>query len=99
MTRLFRSSKRWITRFLLALVTGLLCFVVSPILATDKTVISYPVGSQLAINDASNQPSSSDATENLIQEGKTFYEAGRYAEAVKVLQQAAMAFKASGDFP
>nr|MCU0534190.1 tetratricopeptide repeat protein [Hydrococcus sp. Prado102] len=142
MTKLFRLSKRWITRFLLALITALLCFIVSPIVATDfKTATSYQlqvgdgaykvegvvlepasgtqapvrratadtatthgvrpssyqVGSQLAVNLVTNQTNSSDATENLIQQGKTFYEAGRYTEAVKSLQQAATTFKSSGD--
>jgi CHAT domain-containing protein/tetratricopeptide (TPR) repeat protein len=95
MTKFSRSSKRWITRFLLALTTGLLCFVVSPILATEtpiKTVTRYKVGLQLAVK--TNSP---DSIANLIQQGKTFYEAGRYAEAVNMLEQAATAFKSSGD--
>jgi len=32
-----------------------------------------------------------------VQQGKTLYEAGQFTEAVKVLQQAAAAFKATGD--
>ncbi|NJK51518.1 CHAT domain-containing protein [Candidatus Gracilibacteria bacterium] len=37
------------------------------------------------------------ATESLIQQGKTFYEAGQFDRAIKLLQQAADAFKASGE--
>ncbi|MRV40443.1 tetratricopeptide repeat protein, partial [Staphylococcus aureus] len=36
-------------------------------------------------------------SENSVQQGKALYEAGRFAEAVKVLEQAAAAFKATGD--
>jgi CHAT domain-containing protein len=82
-----RSSKSWVAPFLLALVTAFICVVGSPVLATAP-----------AVNSAvPNLPSSLMQTENLLQQGKTLYDAGQFAEAVKVLQQAAAAFKATGD--
>ncbi len=46
---------------------------------------------------SANNISSSSQTESLVEQGKTLYDAGQFAEAVKVLQQAAAAFRASGD--
>ncbi len=75
------------TQPLLALMTAFLCTVVSPVLAKAPTVNSA-VQSLL---------SSTEQTQSLVQQGKTLYEAGQFAEAVKVLQQAAAGFKATGD--
>ncbi|MCU0533290.1 MAG: CHAT domain-containing protein [Hydrococcus sp. Prado102] len=73
----FQAIRRWISRFLIALITIFLCLVTSPILATV--------------------PPNAIAPSSLIQQGKTLYEAGQFAQAVKVLQQAANDFKAAGD--
>jgi CHAT domain-containing protein len=70
--------RRWISWFLIALITMFLCLVTSPTLATVPSINSI-------------------ATESLIQQGKTFYEAGQFDRAIKLLQQAADAFKASGE--
>jgi CHAT domain-containing protein len=67
--------------------TALLCTVVSPVLAKAP-----------ALNSADPSLTSSSAqTQSLVQQGKTLYEAGQFAEAVKVLQQATSAVKAPGD--
>jgi CHAT domain-containing protein len=71
----------------LALLSALLCIVVSPLLTTV-----------LAVNSTTQTPASSTAqTENSVQQGKALYDAGRFAEALKVLEQAAAAFGGTGD--
>jgi CHAT domain-containing protein len=77
-----RSGRGWITQLLLALITAFLCTLVSPVVATPAVP---------------SLTSSSAQTQNLVQQGKTLYEAGQFAEAVKVLQQAVSAFAAQGD--
>lgn len=81
----FLISKRWLTRCLLALLTALLCTVVSPVLATVVASTNQTL------------PSSTTITANQVQQGRTLYDAGQFAEAFKVLEQAAAAFKATGD--
>jgi CHAT domain-containing protein len=67
--------------------TAFLCIVVSPVLAKAP-----------AVNSAvPSLPNISVQTQSLVQQGKTLYEAGQFTEAVKILQQAAAAFKATGD--
>jgi CHAT domain-containing protein len=78
--------RRWISRFLIALITLFLFLVTYPILATVPP-----------INSVQNQTSNIAQSENLVQQGKTFYDAGQFAQAIKVLQQAADGFKAQGD--
>ncbi|MBW4570925.1 MAG: CHAT domain-containing protein [Tolypothrix carrinoi HA7290-LM1] len=79
--------RRGLTQGVLALLTAFLCTVLSPVFATV-----------LAVNSTTQTPQSNTAqSENSVQIGKALYEAGRFAEAVKVLEQAAAAFKASGD--
>ncbi|WP_017317978.1 CHAT domain-containing protein [Mastigocladopsis repens] len=82
-----RTRKGWLTRCLLALLTAFLCTVVSPFLATV-----------LAVNyTTQTTPNSTAQTENSVQQAKALYDAGRFAEAVKVLEQAATTFGATGD--
>ncbi len=85
---LFRVSRRkWLTQAGLALLTAFLCIVLSPM-----------VTAVVAVNSTTQTPLSHTAqTENSVQQGEALYSAGRFAEAVKVLEQAATAFKASGD--
>ncbi|MGI2903291.1 CHAT domain-containing protein [Tolypothrix sp. VBCCA 56010] len=69
------------------LVGGLLALitafmVVSPVLAKAPAV---------------QMTSSSSQTESLVEQGKILYDAAQFAEAVKVLQQAVTAYRASGD--
>ena len=80
------SSKGWLSQFLLALMTAFICIVVSPVLAT------VPINSAVP-----SLAGSLVQTESLVQQGKTFYDAGQFSEAIKVLQQAVAAFKANGD--
>ncbi|WP_414581475.1 CHAT domain-containing protein [Scytonema sp. PCC 10023] len=82
-----RLDKGWLSRCVLALLTAFLCIVLSPLLSTV-----------LAVNSTTTTPPNSTAqTENSVQQGKALYDAGRFAEALKVLEQEAAAFKASGD--
>jgi CHAT domain-containing protein len=81
------SGKSWITKSLLALITAILCVFVSPVFAKAPALHS-------AVPSLLN---SSAQTQNLIQQGKTFYDAGQFTKAVKVLQQAATTFRANGD--
>ena len=82
-----RTRRRWVIQPLLALVAAFLCTVVSPVLAKSPVVNS-------AVQSLQSSPAE---TQSLVQQGKTLYEAGQFAEAVKVLQQAADAFKDQGD--
>ena len=82
-----RSRRHWVIQPLLALVAAFLCIVVSPVLAKSPVVNS-------AVPSLQSSPAE---TQSLVQQGKTLYEAGQFAEAVKVLQQAADAFKDQGD--
>lgn len=81
------SGRDWVTLSLLTLITALLCTVVSPVLA--KAPVLNSVDPSLT--------SSSAQTQSLVQQGKTLYETGQFALAVKVLQQATSAVKAIGD--
>src|SRR4028118_2214823 len=82
-----RSRRHWVIQPLLALVAAFLCIVVSPVLAKSPVVNS-------AVPSLQSSPAE---TQSLVQQGKTLYEAGQFAEPVKVLQQAADAFKDQGD--
>ncbi|WP_246275605.1 tetratricopeptide repeat protein, partial [Brasilonema bromeliae] len=82
-----RVRRKWLTQAGLALLTALMCTVLSPLMTAV-----------LAVNSTTQTPPSQTAqSENSVQQGKALYDAGRFAEAVKVLEQAAAAFKASGD--
>ena len=80
-----RSRRGWVTQSLLALMTAFLCTVVSPVVAKAPAVNVIP------------SLTSTTQTQSLVQQGKTLYEAGQFAEAAKVLQQAVSAFAAEGD--
>lgn len=81
------SVKSRLIHSCLALVTVFLCVVISPVFAQAPN-----------INSAISKPiSSSNQTQNLVQQGKTLYDAGQFAQAIKLLQQAAADFNASGD--
>jgi CHAT domain-containing protein len=84
-----KASRRrsWTTQPLLALITVFLCIFISPVFAKAPAVNS-------AVPSLQSNPAQ---TESLVQQGKRFYEAGQFTEAVKVLQQAAAGFKATGD--
>ncbi|BAZ21346.1 TPR repeat protein [Kalymmatonema gypsitolerans NIES-4073] len=82
-----RLRKGWLTQSVLALLTAFLCTVLSPVLAT---VVAVNSTTQTTLNSTAK-------TEKSLQQGKALYDAGRFAEALKVLEQEAAAFKASGD--
>jgi tetratricopeptide (TPR) repeat protein len=77
--------RSWVTQFLL-LITALLCTLGLPVLAKAP-----------AVHPPSLTSSSNAQTQNLVQQGKTFYDAGRFTEAVEVLEQAVSAFQSQGD--
>ncbi len=81
-----RFRRSWV-QLLVALLTAFLCMLVSPVFAKFS----------IAKSAVSNLPNNSATTVNLVQQGKTLYDAGQFSEAVKVLQQAASDFKAQGD--
>jgi len=77
------SSKRWATRFFLALITAFLCMVVTPISAKVPSVA--PI--------VQNQFERAQ----LLQQGKILYEEGKFAQAATVWQQAANVYQQQGD--
>ncbi len=77
---------RWPNHFFLALFTAFLCIALSPVLAKPPTFYSLP-----PLKSAPSQ------TESVVEQGKILYDTGQFTEAVKVLQQAVAAFKASKD--
>lgn len=81
-----RRGKSWVTQVLLAVLTALLCTIVSLIFAKAPAVNAVP-----------SQPSSLAQTQSLVQQGKALYDAEQFAEAVKVLQQAVQTYQAQGD--
>lgn len=95
--------------FLLALFTAFLCITLSPVLAKPPAVYSamqnlteqgeWGQGSSESPIFSSLLPLKSDSsqTQSLVEEGKKLYDTGQFTEAVKVLQQAAAAFKTSRD--
>lgn len=81
------SPKAWLFQCGLALLTAFLCTVLSPVLATV-----------LAVNYTTHPtPNSTAQSKNSVEQGKALYDSGRFAEALKVLEQEAAAFKATGD--
>ena len=73
----------WLSRLLLACLTALLC------------MISQPVFAHLSSGILITQ--SLPAAPQLLQQGREHYEAGQYAAAVKVWQQAAQAYQSQDD--
>ncbi len=82
-----RLGKGWLTQFLLVLMTAFLCITLSLVFTKTTAVYSAVPSGQNSLAQ----------TQNLVQQGKNFYDAGQFAQAVKVLQQATSAFKANGD--
>jgi len=80
-------NRSFLTSFTLAFITALLCIVVFPVLVKATAVKSGVSSSQIAPNQ----------TPDWIQQGKALYDAGQFAEAAKVLQQAAEAAEAQKD--
>lgn len=80
-------DKIWLTQIPLVLVTAILCIFSSPLLTKSLAVYS-------AVPNLLNQRVE---VHNLVQQGKAFYGAEQYTEAVQVLQQAAASFKANKD--
>ena len=75
-------NKTWFKRSLLALLTVLFCAVASPIWAKAPAIDSVQV----------QAPNPSK-----LQQGKTFYDAGQYSQAVEVLKQAVTEYASLGD--
>lgn len=74
---------------LLVLVTAFLCVTAFPVAATLETqhIATFAVSIQ-------NPPAQ---TQDLLQQGKVLYEAGKFAEAVRVLQQAVKSYGSQGN--
>ncbi|MBD2310056.1 hypothetical protein H6G17_32210 [Chroococcidiopsis sp. FACHB-1243] len=80
-----RLGKSWLTQFLLVLMSAFLCITTTLVFTKTTAVYSAVPNEQKAIA----------STQNLVQQGRSFYDAGQFAQAVKVLQQATAAFKAN----
>lgn len=74
---------------LLVLVTAFLCVIAFPVAATVETQHIASVG--VSIQNFTAQ------TQDLLQQGKVLYEAGQFAQAVKVLQQAVKSYSSQGN--
>jgi CHAT domain-containing protein len=74
---------------LLVLMTAFLCLIAFPVAATIKTQHIATLG--VSIQNPTVQ------TQDLLQQGKVLYEAGKFAEAVKVLQQAVKTYGSQGN--
>jgi len=83
--KLSSSVKSRLIQSCLALVTLVLCVVISPVFAQNSS------------SATPNLSSISAQAQNLVQQGKRLYDAGQFVQAVKLLQQAAEDFKASRD--
>ena len=80
-------GKSWLTQLLLVLITAFLCITITLIFPKAPAIYSAVPNEQKAIA----------STQDLVQQGKSFYDAGQFAQAVKVLQQATSVFKANGN--
>ena len=74
---------------LLVLVTAFLCVIAFPVAATVETQYIATLGVSIENPTA--------PTQDLLQQGKVLYEAGKFAEAVKVLQQAVKSYGSQGN--
>ena len=94
-----RMCNRWFIRplkkhdlpvfILLVLVTAFLCVITFPVAAIVETQHIATLG--VSIQNPTAQ------TQDLLQQGKVLYEAGQFAEAVKVLQQAVKNYGSQGN--
>ncbi len=85
--KLSSSVRSRLIQSCLVLVSVFLCVVMSPVFAQTPS-ISFAIP---------NSTSSLAQTQNLVQQGKAFYDAGQFVEAIKLLQQAAEGFNATSD--
>ena len=74
---------------ILVLVTAFLCVIAFPVAATIETQHIATLG--VSIQNPTAQ------TQDSLQQGKVLYEAGQFAEAVKVLQQAVKSYGSQGN--
>ncbi len=102
-----KYSKRWLRFSSLALATVLVCLKISPAFATFSNITTKESQSQIQ-NLQSKIPDSCSTGEtpaphcpqnpkSKIEQGKALYKAGRFAEAVQILQQAAQEYQNQGD--
>ncbi|MBR8836072.1 MAG: CHAT domain-containing protein [Stigonema ocellatum SAG 48.90 = DSM 106950] len=97
------SGRGWMIQLLLALMIVFVCIMVSPVLAKAPAVqmISDSVNKNLTPSPSPQAErggrGEASESESLVEQGKKLYEAGRFTEAVLVLQQAVAVFKDTGD--
>lgn len=97
--RMGNGCNRWFIRpfkihdlpvfILLVLMTAFFCIIAFPVAATVKTQHIPTLGVSI--------PNPTAPTQDLLQQGKVLYEAGQFAEAVKVLQQAVKSYGSQGN--
>lgn len=85
---------RLITLLLLVLLTALLCFAIAP--APAKTS-SQPAPSSSICPGVMPCALTALADAPLMQQGKVLYDAGKFADAIAILQQAVQQYKSQGD--
>lgn len=82
-------TKSWLQKFLLGLLTAIFCAIASPIgLSTISPVETHKT--LLAVNQADR---------SLLQQSKTLYDTGQYAQAIELLIQAVEEFNRQSDRP
>ncbi|MCC5610080.1 CHAT domain-containing protein [Nostoc sp. CHAB 5834] len=87
--RIPQSGFRFLNFFLLLLITAILCIFSSP---------AFAIFSDISLNIPQAQIQNSSASyESLVEQGKAFYEAGLFTEALQVLSQASVGFYNTGD--
>ncbi|MBW4563397.1 MAG: CHAT domain-containing protein [Mojavia pulchra JT2-VF2] len=91
--RKFKTKNFNFLRLLFCFLMALLCSLSSPILAT---VPAINTSSQLVINQFTTPSSIADPA-SLLQQGKVLYDAGRFAQAIQILQQAVKEYQNQGD--
>ncbi|MEQ9237692.1 CHAT domain-containing protein [Coleofasciculus sp. E2-BRE-01] len=85
------SANQWgISWLLLAILTAILCIVISPVSATGIGQ-NEPQIATIETTTADSSP------EEWVKQGRTFYEAGQYTDAVELLEKAAQAYQRQGD--
>ena len=87
--RMLKSGLKFGKFFLLLLVTAILCIFSSPGMAAFSHISLNIPQTQIQNSPVLNQ--------SLVKQGKAFYEAGLFTEALQVLSQAALGFYKTGD--
>ncbi|MDJ0732522.1 MAG: CHAT domain-containing protein [Nostocaceae cyanobacterium] len=89
---IFKIHKKCKSLIVIALMTSMLCMIF-PVTAKVPTINNSPK----VQFDNQNIKSQIQNSDNLLQQGKSLYDAGRFADAIKVLQQAVDNYRTGGN--